>query len=92
MEKEVHKVNKSGKLHELQELLESEEARKKDNSDYNIARKTATHLLAEKSMLLNNDNKWEEAARDMALRGSCLLAVIVMIVSFVINLFGALKL
>ena len=92
LEKEVHKVNKSGKLHELQELLESEEARKKDNSEYNVARKTATHLMAEKNMLISNDNKWEEAARDIALRGACLLAVIVMIISFVVNLFGALKL
>ena len=92
LEKEVIKANKSGRLYEIQELLENEEARKKDNSEYNIARKTVTHLLAEKNMLIGNDNKWEEAAKDMAVKGSCLLAVIVMVISFVVNLFGALNL
>ncbi len=91
LEKELLKVNKSGKLHEVQELLENEEARKKDNTEYNIARKTATKLLAEKNMLIGSDNKWEEAAREMAIKGACLLAVIIMIISFVINLFGVLN-
>lgn len=91
LEKELLKINKSGKLHEIQELLENEEARKKDNAEYNIARKTATKLLAEKNMLISSDNKWEEAAREMAIKGACLLAVIIMIVSFVINLFGVLN-
>ena len=91
LEKELLKVNKSGRLYEIQELLESEEARKKDSTEYNIARKTAAHLMSEKNMLVSNNNKWEEAARDMAIKGSCLLAVIVMLISFVINLFGVLK-
>lgn len=92
LEKELIKVNKSGKLYEIQELLEKEEARKKDTSEYSIARKTAAKLLAEKNMLTSNDNKWEETARDMAAKGASLLAVIVMIISFVLNLFGAIKL
>lgn len=92
LEKELLKISKSGRLYEMQELLENDEARKKDNSEFNIARKTVSKLLAEKNMLISSDNKWEEAARDMAIKGACLLAVIVMIISFVVNFFGAIKL
>ena len=48
LEKEILRVNKSGKLSEMQELLENDEARQKDNSEYNIARKTVARLLNEK--------------------------------------------
>ena len=91
LEKELLKINKSGKIYEMQELLENEEARQKDNTEYSIARKTATHLLHEKRILTGSGNKWEEAAKDMALKGACLLSVIIMLISFVINLFGAIK-
>lgn len=91
LEKEILRVNKSGKLSEMQELLENDEARQKDNSEYNIARKTVARLLNEKKMLTSNDNRWEIAAKDMALKGACLLSVVIMIISFVINLFGVLK-
>ena len=91
LEKEILRVNKSGKLYEMQELLENEEARQKDNSEYNVARKTVARLLNEKKMLTANDNRWEIAAKDMAIKGACLLSVVVMIISFVINLFGVLK-
>ena len=91
LEKELIKINKSGRLYEIHDLLENEESRRKDNSEFNIAKKTAAKLSAEKSMLIGNDNKWEEAAKDLAVKSACFLAVIVMIISFVINLFGALK-
>ena len=91
LEKEILRVNKSGKLSEMQELLENDEARQKDNSEYNIARKTVARLLNEKKMLTSTDNRWEIAAKDMALKGACLLSVVIMIISFVINLFGVLK-
>jgi len=91
LEKELIKVNKSGKLHEMLDLLENEEARKKDNTEYNIARKTVKKLLNEKHMLINNDGKWEEAARDLAMKSACFIAVIVMLISFIINLFGVLN-
>ena len=91
LEKELLKTNKSGKLHEILDLLENEEARKKDNSEFNIARKTVSRLLNEKASLLSNDSKWEEAARDLAMKSACVIAVIVMIISFVVNLFGALQ-
>ncbi|MBR1604722.1 MAG: hypothetical protein IJ660_01275 [Alphaproteobacteria bacterium] len=92
LEKELLKINKSGRLYEMQELLENEEARKKDTSEFNIARKTVAKLLAEKNMLISSDNKWEDAARDMAIKGACLLAVVVMIISFVVNFFRTIKL
>lgn len=91
LEKEILRVNKSGRLHEMQELLENEEARQKDTSEYNIARKTVARLLNEKKMLTSSDNRWEIAAKDMAIKGACLLSVVIMIISFVINLFGVLK-
>lgn len=91
LEKELIKVNKSGKLYEILDLLENEEARKKDNSEYNIARKTVKKLLSEKNMIIGHDSKWEEAAKELAVRSACFIAVIVMIISFMVNLFGALK-
>ena len=91
LENELLKINKSGKIYEIQELLESEEARQKDNEEYNIARKTVARLLNEKRMLSSNDNKWEDATRDLAIKGTCLIAVIVMLISFVVNLMGVLK-
>lgn len=91
LEKELIKVNKSGKLYEILDLLENEEARKKDNSEYNIARKTVKKLLSEKNMIISHDGKWEEAARELAIRSACFIAVIVMIISFMVNLFGALS-
>ena len=91
LEKELIKVNKSGKLHEMLDLLENEEARKKDNTEYNIARKTVKKLLNERNILINNDGKWEEAAKDLAMKSACFIAVLVMIISFVINLFGAIN-
>ena len=91
LEKELIKVNKSGKLHEMLDLLENEESRKKDNTEYNIARKTVKKLLNEKNMLINNDGKWEDTARDLAMKSACFIAVIVMIISFIINLFGVLN-
>lgn len=91
LEKELLKTHKSGKLHEIVALLENEEARKKDNQEYNIAKKTAAKLTAEKNALMNSGAKLEAEAQELALRSACVLAALVMIVSFVINLIGAIK-
>ena len=91
LEKELLKIHKSGKIYEMQELLENEEARQKDTSEYNIARKTATRLMNEKKLLSDNNTKWEESIKDTAIKGACLISVIVMLISFVINVIGVIK-
>jgi hypothetical protein len=91
LEKELLKIHKSGKIYEMQELLENEEARQKDTSEYNIARKTATRLMNEKKLLSDNNTKWEESIKDIAIKGACLISVIVMLISFVINVIGVIK-
>lgn len=86
MERELLKINKNGKLHELCDILENEEARNKDKANYTKAVSDINFLLAEKNKLVNNSYKMDEEARSLAIRFTSILAIMVMLASFVFNL------
>ncbi len=86
LEQELLQISKSGKIIELVELLENEEARSRDKTEFSEALKTANFLLTEKAKILSGDSKIEEEARDLALRFSSILAVLTMLSAFVFSL------
>lgn len=86
LERELLKINKNGKLHELCDILESEEARNKDKANYTKAVSDINFLLAEKNKLVNNSYKLDEEARGLAIKFASVLAVLIMLASFVFNL------
>ena len=88
LEREMAKISKRGKLYELQFLLENAEARKKDMNDYNEAVKEINALLSEKSRIMGKDNKLNEEARDIALKCSAVMSIVIMVVSFVFNVMN----
>ncbi len=86
LERELLKIYKDGKLHKLVDLLENEDALEKDRKDYASALNEASYLMLEKTKITGNSLKLEEEAREAAIRIVSLLAVLVMAVSFAINL------
>lgn len=86
LERELLKINKNGKLHELCDILEDEEARNKDKANYAKAVSDINFLLSEKNKLLNNSSKLDDDARKLAIRFTSILAIMVMLASFLFNL------
>lgn len=86
LERELLKINKNGKLHELCDILEDEEARNKDKANYTKAVSDINFLLSEKNKLINNSSKIDNEARNMAIRFTSILAIMVMLASFLFNL------
>ena len=86
LEQELLAVSKNGKIIEIVELLENEEAKNKDKTDFSEALKTANFLLTEKAKILSGDSKIEEEARNLAYRFSSILAVLTMLSAFVFSL------
>ncbi len=86
LEQELLQTSKNGKIIEIVELLENEEARSRDKSEFSEALKTANFLLTEKAKILSGDSKIEDEARDLALRFSSILAVLTMLSAFVFSL------
>ena len=86
LEQELLQISKNGKIIELVEILENDEARNRDRTDFSEALKTANFLLTEKAKILSGDSKIEEEARDLALRFSSILAVLTMLSAFIFSL------
>lgn len=86
LEQELVKISKNGKIIEIVDILENEEARSRDRSDFSEALKLANFLLAEKSKILSGDSKIENEARDLSLRFSSILAVLTMLCAFVFTI------
>ena len=86
LERELLKINKNGKLHELCDILEDEEARNKDKANYTKAVSDINFLLAEKNKIINNSSKLDDDARNTAIRFTSILAIMVMLASFLFNL------
>jgi hypothetical protein len=86
LEQELLKISKSGKIIDMVEILENEEARHRDRSEFSEALKTANFLLSEKAKILSGDSKLENEARELALRFTSILAVLTMLSAFVFSL------
>lgn len=86
LERELLKIAKSGHIVELCEILEDADAKATDKKDYEQALNKINRLLTEKHNLVNDTGRLDEEARDLGLKFSCILAVLSMIASFVLNL------
>lgn len=86
LEQELIKLSKSGKIMDLVDILENEDARNRDRMDFTEAVKNVNFLLAEKNKILSGDAKIEEEARDLAFRFSSILSVLTMLSTFVFSL------
>ena len=86
LEQELLKISKSGKIMDLVDILENEDARNRDRMDFTEAVKTVNFLIAEKNKILSGDTKIEEEARDLAFRFSSILSVLTMLSTFVFSL------
>ena len=86
LEQELLKISKSGKIMDIVDILENEEARVKDKTDFTEALKTANFLITEKNKILSGDNRIDEEARDLALRFSSILSVLTMLSTFVFSI------
>lgn len=86
LERELLKINKNGKLHEICDILEDDEARQKDKTNYTKAVSDINFLLAEKNKLVNSSYKMNEEAHGLAIKFATILAVLIMLASFVFNL------
>lgn len=86
LEQELLQLSKNGKIIEIVDILENDEARSRDKSDFSEALKNANFLLTEKAKILSGDTKIEDEARDLALRFSSILAVLTMLSAFVFSL------
>ena len=92
LEHELVKIAKSGKIIELCNILENDEARQKDRSDYSDALKKINLLMSERNRLLTGDAKLDDEARELALRFAVILSVLTMLSTFVLSLlYWALK-
>ena len=86
LEQELLKVSKSGKIMDLVEILENDEARTRDHNDFTEALKTVNFLVAEKNKILSGDSKIDEEARELAMRFSSILSVLTMLSTFIFSL------
>ena len=86
LEQELLQISKNGKIIEIVEILENEEAKLRDRTEFSEALKNANFLLTEKAKILSGDSKIEEEARDLAFRFCSILAVLTMLSAFVFNL------
>ena len=86
LEQELIKTSKSGKIIDVVEILENEEARIKDRSDFSDALKLTNILLSEKAKILSGGSKIENEARDLAYRFTSILAVLTMLSAFVFTI------
>lgn len=92
LEKELVKIAKFGKIIDVYEILENDEAKQKDRVEYSAALKEINRLNTERSRILNGGAKQEAESRDTALRLASMLAILTMLSSFVFNLiFWAIK-
>lgn len=86
LEQELIKISKNGKIMEIVEILENEEARNRDKGDFSEALKMVNFLLTEKAKILSGDSKIENEARDLSMRFSSILAVLTMLSAFVFTI------
>ena len=86
LEHEIVRYAKDGRLHDIFELLENEEARNNDMRQYVQAVKETNSLISLKTKLLNNSGKIEEETRESALHFATMASVLIMTFSLIINL------
>ena len=83
LEQELVKLSKNGKIIELYEILENDEAKQKDRSEYAEALKKINILMSERNRIQSGSPKLDEEAKDLALKFASVLSVLTMLATFV---------
>lgn len=86
LEQELVKLSKNGKIIELYEILENDEAKQKDRYEYAEALKKINILMTERNRILSGSPKLDEEAKDLALRFASILSVLTMLATFVCSI------
>ena len=86
LEQELFKISKTGKIIDIVNILENEEAKNKDRADFAEALKNVNFLMTEKNKILSGDSKIDEEARNLALRFCSILSVLTMLSTLVFSL------
>ena len=86
LERELVKISKNGKIVDLSEILEDEDAKQKDRTEYSEALKKVNILVTEKNKILSGGSKLEEEAKDIAIKFGSTLSVLTMLASFVFSI------
>ncbi len=86
LEQELVKIAKNGKIIDIYEILENDEAKNKDRNEYSEALKNINLLMNERNRILSGDARLDEEARDLALRFASVLSVLTMLSSFIFSL------
>ncbi len=86
LERELIKISKNGKIINLYDLLDNEEAKKKNRKEYSEALKRANTLIADRKHLLSGNSKIDEEAREVALKFGAVLSVLTMLSSFIFSI------
>lgn len=86
LEREIIKAAKNGRLADIYNVLENQEAKDNDKRQYAQALADINLLLAAKSGILTHGVQQDEEAHELSLKFASVLAVGVMIASFALNL------
>ena len=92
LEHELVKISKTGKIIGLYEILDNDEAKRKDREEYAEALKKVNILSAERNRILSGSDKVDEESKDLAIKFGSILAVLTMLSSFIFSaIYWALK-
>ena len=92
LERELVKISKTGKIIGLYEILDNDEAKRKDREEYSEALKKINILTAERNRILSGNDKVDEESKDLAIKFGSILAVLTMLSSFIFStIYWALK-
>ncbi len=86
LERELGKIAKNGKIIEIHEILENDEAKQKDRLEYAEALREINSLTMERNRILNGGPKLDEEAKELALRLASIIATISMMASFIFSI------
>ncbi len=86
LEHEIIRFAKDGRLIDIYNILENEDARNNDMRQYVQAVKETNSLISLKTKLLNNSGKIAEETRESALHFATMASVLIMTFSLIINL------
>ncbi len=86
LERELLKVYKKGRLFDIINLLENEDALYKDRTDYAAALSEANSLVLKKNKYLTEDEHLELSCRETAIKALSFISMFIMLASFAYNL------
>ena len=86
LEQESIKISKSGKIIELYDILENDEAKKKDRTEYSSVLKKVNVLITERNRILQGGPKLDAESKELAIKFGSILSILTMLSSFVLSI------